>query len=124
MLSRRDFARTLSMFALAPAMPAGPARKAVVKPKRLAPGDTVGLVSPATAVFEADEIALAREQLEAIGFKVAVGKHAYDRWGYFAGRDRDRAADINAMFGDDAIAGVVCFTGGWGSPRVLAHLDY
>src|SRR5258705_10221473 len=114
MLSRRDFARALSMSAIAPAiLAARAARKAIVNPKRLAPGDTVGLVSPATAVFEADEIALAKEQLETIGFKVAVGKHAYDRWGYYAGRDRDRAADINAMFADDGIAGVVCFTGGW-----------
>src|SRR5215468_11235515 len=118
MLNRRDFARTLSMSALAPALLAAPAaRKPLIKPKRLSVGDTVGLVSPATAVFEADEIALAKETLEAIGFKVVVGKHAYDRWGYFAGRDRDRAADINAMFADDSVAGVVCFTGGWGSPR-------
>jgi muramoyltetrapeptide carboxypeptidase len=126
MLSRRDFTRALSMSAVAPALLAAPSssRKAIIKPKRLAPGDTVGLVSPATAVFESDEIALAKEQLEMVGFKVAIGKHAYDRWGYFAGRDRDRAADINAMFADDSVAGVVCFTGGWGSPRVLPYLDY
>src|SRR5207237_125917 len=60
----------------------------------------------------------------AIGFKVVIGKHAYDRWGYFAGRDRDRAADINAMFADDTVAGIVCFTGGWGSPRALPYLDF
>ena len=75
-------------------------------------------------MFEADEIALAKEQLEAIGFKVAIGKHVYDRWGYFAGHDRDRADDINAMFADDKVAGVVCYTGGWGSPRVLPYLDF
>jgi muramoyltetrapeptide carboxypeptidase len=125
MLNRRDFTRVLSFSAVAPALlAASPAQKAIVKPKRLSPGDTVGMVSPATAVFEADEIALAKEQLEAVGFKVVVGKHAYDRWGYFAGRDRDRAADINAMFADDAVAAVICFTGGWGSPRVLPYLDY
>jgi muramoyltetrapeptide carboxypeptidase len=125
MLSRRDFTRAVTMSAVAPALLGAPTGgKAAVKPKRLAPGDTVGLVSPATAVFEADEIALAKEQLEAIGFKVVVGQHAYDRWGYFAGRDRDRAADINAMFADDGVAGVICFTGGWGSPRVLPYLDY
>ena len=121
MLNRRDFTRALSMSALAPALLAAPAaRRAIVKPKRLSAGDTVGLVSPATAVFEADEIALAKETFEAMGFRVVVGKHAYDRWGYFAGRDRDRASDINTMFADDAVAGIVCFTGGWGSP----FLDY
>lgn len=132
MLNRRDFARLVSFSAAAsalprsaesaarPAAPGGPP----VKPRHLAAGDTVGLVLPATAVFEADEIALAREQLEAIGFKVAIGNHVYDHWGYFAGHDRDRADDINRMFADDAVAGIVCYTGGWGSPRVLPYLDY
>jgi len=124
MLNRRDFTRALSMSAIAPALLAATPRKPLIKPKRLSPGDTVGLVSPATAVFEADEISLAREQLEAIGFKVVIGKHAYDRWGYYAGHDRDRAADINAMFADDSVAAVICFTGGWGSPRTLPYLDY
>ena len=126
MLNRRDFARALTLTAVAPALFAAPAaaRKAIVKPKRLSPGDTVGLVLPASAVFEADQVAFAREQLEAIGFKVAIGRHAYDRYGYFAGRDADRADDINRMFADDGIAGVVCYTGGWGSPRVLPYLDY
>jgi muramoyltetrapeptide carboxypeptidase len=127
MLNRRDFARVLSLAAAAAAtlpqaaatLPATP-----IKPKRLSPGDTLGLVLPATAVFEADEIAFARDQLQAIGFKVRIGQHAYDRWGYFAGHDRDRADDINRMFADDSVAGVVCFTGGWGSPRVLPYLDY
>lgn len=99
-------------------------REGPVKPKRLSIGDTVGLVLPASGVLDADSVAFAREQLEAIGFKVLVGKHALDRHGYFAGRDQDRAADINMMFADDAVAGVVCYTGGWGSPRVLPYLDY
>lgn len=112
------------MSALAPALLAATPRKPLIKPKHLNVGDTVGLVSPATAVFEADEISVAKETLEAIGFKVVVGKHAYDRWGYFAGRDRDRAADINAMFADDAVNGIICYTGGWGSPRTLPFLDF
>ena len=132
MLNRRDFARLLSLSAAATALPrsarpapvSAPSAAPAVKPKRLAPGDTVGLVLPATAAFESDSIALAKEQLEAIGLKVKIGPHAYDQWGYFAGHDRDRAGDINRMFADDSIAGIVCYTGGWGSPRVLPYLDY
>lgn len=130
MIDRRSFAKLAGVGALALSSSAAgvnaavPAAAATRKPKRLAPGDTLGLVLPATAAFEADEITFAKEQLEAIGFKVAIGKHAYDRFGYFAGRDADRAADLNAMFADDAIAGIVCYTGGWGSPRLLPLLDY
>lgn len=128
MIDRRSFARVLSIGGAAVAFSAQSARRPqasqIIKPKRLAPGDTVGLVLPASAVFERDSINIAREQLEALGFKVRLGQHVYDRYGYLAGRDEDRAADINAMFADDTIAGVVCYTGGWGSPRLLPMLDY
>ncbi len=124
MINRRNFARLVSLAAAAATVSAAPKPRTVVKPKRLAEGDTVGLVLPASATLEGDDIQLAREQLEAMGFKVAIGAHAHDRHGYFAGRDRDRADDLNRMFADDRIAGIVCYTGGWGSPRVLPYLDY
>jgi muramoyltetrapeptide carboxypeptidase len=131
-MNRRDFARLLSLSAAAvaslgaaaPPTAPKPKRGSAVKPKRLSAGDTVGLVLPASAAFAPDDITFAKEQMEAVGFKVVLGKHARDRWGYFAGRDRDRAADINEMFANDAVAGVICYTGGWGSPRVLPYLDY
>jgi muramoyltetrapeptide carboxypeptidase len=120
-MNRREF---VQFAALATAAVGAAPRASVVKPRRLAAGDTVGFVLPASAEFQPDDISLAREQLEVLGFKVKVGAHAFDRWGYFAGRDADRAADINAMFADDTVAGIFCYTGGWGSPRVLPLLDY
>jgi muramoyltetrapeptide carboxypeptidase len=134
MIDRRSFARLVTLASAATAVSAAPAEtvrgakitlaRAVVKPKRLAAGDTVGVVLPASGALEADRIALAKEQLEAIGLNVVIGPHAYDRHGYFAGKDRDRADDLNRMFADDRIAGIFCYTGGWGSPRVLPYLDY
>jgi muramoyltetrapeptide carboxypeptidase len=127
MIDRRTFARLLTVAtAAASVAPATSARtqRRIVKPKRLRQGDTVGVVLPASAVFESDRLALAKEQLEALGFKVVFGKYVEDRHGYFAGRDRDRAADINRMFADDAIDGIICHTGGWGSPRILPLIDY
>jgi len=124
MIDRRNFARVVSLTAAAVSLGARPASRRIVKPKRLVEGDTVGLVLPASATLEPDDISIAKEQLEAIGLKVVIGAHAYDRHGYFAGRDRDRADDLNRMFADDSVAGIVCYTGGWGSPRVLPYLDY
>jgi muramoyltetrapeptide carboxypeptidase len=128
MIDRRNFARVLS-FATAAATvattrAATTASRRVIKPKRLSAGDTVGLVLPASAAFEHDDVQIAKEQMELLGFKVVIGAHALDRHGYFAGKDRDRADDLNRMFADDRIAGIVCYTGGWGSPRVLPYLDY
>ncbi|MEO8380243.1 MAG: LD-carboxypeptidase [Acidobacteriota bacterium] len=127
MIDRRDFARLVSLATAAtlaaPSRAVPPARR-IVKPRRLSPGDTVGLVLPASLTLDGDDIALSKETLEAIGFKVKIGPHAYDRHGYFAGHDRDRADDLNRMFADDSVSGVICYTGGWGSPRVLPYLDY
>lgn len=126
MIDRRNFA-LLSLAAAAVSV--GPRTSAIaprtpIRPKRLAEGDTLGLVSPASAAFEDDNIVMAKELLEALGFKVVIGEHAFDRHGYFAGTDRDRAADLNRMFADDRIAGIFCYTGGWGSARILPLLDY
>jgi muramoyltetrapeptide carboxypeptidase len=129
MINRRQFARfgALAAVAAGAKVPDGAPQKPrprLIKPGKLSPGDTVGLVLPASAAFEASQIWLAREQLEAIGLKVEMGKHVFEKYGYFAGPDRDRAEDINEMFRRKDIAGIFCYTGGWGSPRVLPYLDW
>lgn len=95
-----------------------------VRPKRLAAGDTVGIVAPASATFQSVDVAIARESLEALGLKVKVGEHVLSRHGYLSGVDKDRAADINRFFKDDDIRAVLPIRGGWGSSRVLPHLDF
>src|SRR6266542_357023 len=78
-------------------------RQAIVRPKRLAAGDAVGLVAPANATFQSLELQIAKESLEALGLNVKIGSHLLDRHGYLAGRDKDRAADINAFFADASV---------------------
>ena len=97
---------------------------ASIKPKRLAPGDTVMLVAPANATFESVDLQIAKDSLGALGFKVKVGSHLLDRHGYLAGDDKARADDINRAFADTSIAAVVAIRGGWGSARVLPYLDF
>lgn len=95
-----------------------------MKPKRLKAGDTIGMVLPASLELDRDSVQLAQEQLEALGFRVKVGAHVLDRWGFLAGADRDRAADINTAFADPEVDGIFAYSGGWGSPRVLPYLDW
>jgi len=97
---------------------------APLKPKRLQPGDTVGLVAPATAVFQDVEQDIARESLEALGLKVKLGPHMRDRHGYLGGEDKARADDINHFFGDSSISAVLPIRGGWGCARLLPYLDF
>ncbi len=98
------------------------ARKPRIKPRRLSPGDTIGVVAPAGRVEPAD-LHRGVLRLEQLGFKVIVGRHVEKRHRYFAGRDPDRAADLQAMFEKSDIRAVLCARGGSGTARLLRFLD-
>ncbi len=104
--------------------PAGSRGPQPLLPRRLAAGDTVGIVAPASATFQTVDVAIAQESLEALGLKVKVGRHVLSRHGYLAGDDKDRASDINGFFDEDSVRAVLPIRGGWGSSRVLPHLNY
>ena len=96
----------------------------LIRPRRLAPGQTVGLVAPSAAPNEPDRIRFAAETIESLGFRVRTGKHVHEREGYLAGADSARADDLNAMFADDSIDAIWCVRGGYGASRLLPALDY
>lgn len=91
--------------------------------KRLCLGDTIGLISPASP-----ENTLAIKNavlfLQNQGFNVVEGKHLYDKWGYLAGTDKDRATDVMEMFENDEVDMILCIRGGYGSSRILPYLDF
>lgn len=95
-----------------------------VKPERLRPGDTVGLVTPASPLLDLRDIDYARRALETLGFKVKLGKYLRRRHGFLAGTDAERAADLNAMFAYPEVRGIFATRGGYGSARVLPLLDW
>ena len=96
----------------------------IIKPAALKEGDTIGLVCPAYSAFIKEDVQIAIESLEVLGFKVKKGDHIFDRYGYLAGSDEDRAADINKMFADKNVNGIMAMHGGWGCARILPLLDY
>jgi len=96
----------------------------VIKPKRLKHGDLVGLINPAGATFHPDDAEIARETMAALGLRTRFGEHLLDRRGHLAGRDEDRAADVNAMFADPEVRALLSLRGGYGCARLLPLLDY
>jgi muramoyltetrapeptide carboxypeptidase len=101
-----------------------PTQTRTVRPGRLRPGDTVGLVNPAGAVWDPVSIDVVTESLAALGFRTKRGANLLARRGYFAGTDEQRAADLNAMFADPEVRAIHCVRGGWGCARVLPLLDW
>lgn len=94
-----------------------------IKPKRLRPGDTIGIIAPASP-GDPQLAAAGAGWLEEHGFTVRTGLTVDKEWGYLSGTDAERAADINAMFASADIDGIVCLRGGYGTMRLLDLLDY
>jgi muramoyltetrapeptide carboxypeptidase len=96
----------------------------VLKPERIQFGDTIGIIAPASAPPAAAAIDLAAAALENFGFKPRLAKNIRARHGFLAGGDRERAADVMAMFTDRKVRGIICLRGGYGAARMLDRLDY
>ena len=95
----------------------------IIKPPRLKPGDTIGLVTPATYLTD-EQLRTAIDHMAAFGFTVRYTDNMLVRKGYLGGTDQQRADDINRFFADDSIDGIICGRGGYGSQRILPLLDY
>lgn len=128
-MQRRHFLKHAGLAAATPALLGGvsvsPQEAPVtIKPPRLKAGDTVGIVSPANAMFHTVDIDILEETLDALGLKMKLAPHALSRYGYFGGTDEERASDVNTMFADPDVAAILPFRGGWGCNRILPLLDY
>lgn len=126
---RRQILQLLGMSAMSlsvfkPSMLTGSTNASSIKPARLKPGDTIGLVSPSGITRSHDKLKIIEEVLDALDLKIKVDKRAMDRHGYLAGTDNDRAAAINDAFADPEIDAILTFIGGWGCARLLPMLDY
>ena len=97
--------------------------KSTLKPSPLQPGDQIGLITPG---FPTDEEGLneALEHIKSYDLEPVMGKHVNAPFGYLAGTDADRAADVMSMFTNPEIKGIWCIRGGFGCTRILNLLDY
>lgn len=127
MQNRRTTLKALAAAAATATTLTSSARAAPVplrKPPRLRAGDTVGLVEPAGFTDDQFDLALIVESIRAMGLVPRPAPHLMARWGYLAGKDQERAADVNGMFADDSVRAIFAVRGGWGSARILPHLNW
>ena len=96
----------------------------LLRAPRLKPGDTVALINPSGAIYEREPYVLATESLQALGFKVREAPNLRARYGHLAGTDRQRADDVNSLFADRSVHGLLAMTGGSGGNRMLPLVDY
>lgn len=95
----------------------------IIRPKRLSKGDTIGLITPSSAISRSSfENTLAN--METLGFKVKYSDNMRVRKGFLAGTDQQRLDDIHAMFADSSVNGIFCARGGYGAGRLLPAINY
>ncbi len=95
-----------------------------VKPARLEPGMTVGLVTPASNAPEDEQLYAAVELVQSLGFEARPARNLFSRTQYLAGTDAQRVSDLNEMFADPEVDAIFCARGGFGSGRLLRDIDY
>ncbi len=124
-MNRRDLMLTSLAGLLLPAAARSTDRPGTpLRGRRLKPGDTVGLIEPASATWDPFDIQLAEEALAKLGLRSKRAAHLLGRAGYFSGEAKDRATDVNVMFADPSVAAILAIRGGWGCARILPYLDY
>ena len=69
--------------------------KTLVRPRAIAPGSRVALVTPAGPLSDLDDLARGIELCRALGWEPVPGEHVLARHGYLAGTDAERLVDLN-----------------------------
>lgn len=98
----------------------------IVKPKKLSPGDTIGIVASSLPVLPSfkENYERGKKILTDLGFKIKEGKTIGKiRW-WAAGTPKEVAEDINVMFADKEVKVIMAHTGGYSASSVLEYLDY
>jgi len=97
-------------------------RVARIKPLALRPGDTVGIVAPASNV-RPEHLEAGCAALREAGYKPFYFESILERDLYFAGSAGRRARELEEMFVRDQVRAIICARGGYGSNYLLDVLD-
>ncbi len=95
----------------------------LILPPRLKTGDTIGLVSPAGPVKNAELFGAGVSALKNMGFKVRYNQIGTESDDYLAASDEYRAQEFNKLWADTEVNGLMAVRGGYGSLRMVKALD-
>ena len=93
-----------------------------IKPPALQPGDTVGIIAPASNIKRAS-LDAGCDALRALGYKPVYLDSILEKNIYFAGSVERRARELDEMFSRDDVRAIICARGGYGANYLLDTLD-
>ncbi len=89
----------------------------------LNPKDKVGIIATAKRT-EPEEIEPGLQTLKSWGLIPVVGANAFKTYGFLAGTDDQRAADLQLMLDDPEIRAIFFTKGGYGTLRIIDRIDW
>jgi muramoyltetrapeptide carboxypeptidase len=93
-----------------------------VKPSALRPGDTVGIIAPASNIRRID-LDAGCEALRLAGYNPFYFDSILEQDLYFAGSVDRRVRELEEMFTRDDVRAIICARGGYGANYLLNQLD-
>jgi muramoyltetrapeptide carboxypeptidase len=93
-----------------------------IKPPALQPGDTVGIIAPASNV-QRDSLEKGCAALRTLGYKPFYFDSILEQDLYFAGSVERRARELEQMFTRDDVRAIVCARGGYGANYLLRAIN-
>jgi muramoyltetrapeptide carboxypeptidase len=93
-----------------------------IKPPALRPGDTVGIVAPASNISR-ELLEKGCERLRQLGYTPLYFDSIFEQDWYFAGSVDRRATELEEMFVRPEVRAILCARGGYGTNYLLGELD-
>jgi muramoyltetrapeptide carboxypeptidase len=93
-----------------------------VKPRALQPGDTIGIVAPASNI-KRELLEKGCDGLRQLGYKPFYFDSILEQALYFAGSVERRARELEEMFVREDVRAILCARGGYGANYLLPKLD-
>jgi muramoyltetrapeptide carboxypeptidase len=93
-----------------------------IKPPALQPGDTIGIIAPASNI-KRESLEAGCDALRRLGYKPFYVDSILEKDLYFAGSAERRVRELNEMFTRDEVRAIVCARGGYGANYLLDAFD-
>lgn len=94
-----------------------------MRPPPLAPGARIRIIAPASAPLDLDRIHAGVRTLRSLGF-VVDDPREINAFGYLAGTDAERLAELNDALSAPDVDALICVRGGYGVLRLLDGINF
>lgn len=94
--------------------------------RKLQPGDEIRVIAPSTsaALVKSEQLKIAEDRLNQLGFRVTYGKNIFEHDEFFSTSVEERIEDLHDAFKDPNVKGILSVLGGYNANQLLKRMDY